>query len=311
MNTTGHRGRLLPEKSGFIFALGFVFAIYIAFILVYLMLAGGSSFLYFQYSYIVVGVLTVATIGFLFYAARRKQVAAFYMIFTIIGVIILVFSTIVTAPHVTSESYSYGGQPLIDPINFTQTFPGSYNVTDPFRAVPARLYMNFSILRIRVFSNGSGVLKLLESRSSGMGGTQTVVLSMRVWNVSQMSPVTWLDYFWTPTGPYDENVDYSHDSETYYYDGGPSLALAFENQESSPVTIQCHLDAYAAQLNGDIEVSTPLPVINSGFAYLGISFIAAAVLIEFGAWIRKTLPAWLIARSSKQAPVVGEEQGYI
>ena len=69
------------------------------------------------------------------------------------------------------------------------------------------------------------------------------------------------------------------------------MSLSFENLENPPITIQCQLDTYAPQLSGSRKVSTALPIIDSGFAYLGIGFLAAAAVIESGAWLRKKQPA--------------------
>ena len=278
----------VPKESGFIFALGFVLAIYFAFIFAYILLTGVLGVVYSLFGYILVGVLATVTSVFLYVAARRRQVAAFYIMFTVIGALILTSSTLITAPHTVKESYSYGGFPVVATDNFTRTFASYFNTSDS-GPLYRYLFLNFSILRIRVFSTGACLMKLSVSSETGLPGDYTVLLSANLWNMSNYSPsALWADYYWTPSGPYVERIGETYPPSNYiyyYYDRG--LSLTFENLENSTITINCQLDTYAPQISGENSVTNRIPIIDSNYAYLGIGFLVAAVMIESGALLRR------------------------
>ena len=275
----------VPKESGLVFELGFVLAIYFAFIFTYFLFIGAFRFVYYQFGYIVVGVLATIISVYLYRAARRKQIAPFYVIFTIVGVTILAASTVIASPHVTTESYSYGGLPSTSTFDLTRTFASYYNTSDEFGPLYTRLFLNFSILRIRVFTTGAFVLKMSEFIFYQTYGNYTLVLSERVGNMSR-SGLKFKDYYWTPNGPMIEYPDGStFPLHPHLYEN--SLSFEFENLENSPITVHCQVDTYPPEITEQREVTNYRPVIDSSYVYVGFGFLAAAVVIESGALARK------------------------
>ena len=232
----------MPKESGLVFELGFVLAIYFAFIFTYFLFIGAFRFVYYQFGYIVVGVLATIISVYLYRAARRKQIAPFYIIFTIVGVTILAASTVIASPHVTTESYSYGGLSSTSTFDLTRTFASYYNTSDEFGPLYTRLFLNFSILRIRVFTTGAFVLKMSEFPFyQPYGGNYTLVLSERVRNMSE-SGWKFVDYFWIPNGPiieYGEELDWrTVPSPTYEYKNGYPSSLRTSRTRRLPFTVR-------------------------------------------------------------------------
>jgi hypothetical protein len=278
----------VPKEGGFYFELGFVLAIYLAFIFVYFWAEGMFGFVVYQFSYVMIGILAALISAFLYVSGRRKQIAAFYIIFTVIGATFLVLSTLVTTPYVTTKRYSLGGQSVVGPINFTETFASHFNTTDSFHPWDMYLFMNFSMLRIRVFCTGKCILELVQSPSQSYEGPYTVVFSTVLWNMSNVSPTEPADFYWTPSGPYHETPGEVYPPSSYgHYLYDYWFSLSFENLENSSITVQGQLDTYLPLITGDEQVSTNLPIIDRNYSFLGIGFLVAAVAIEFGAWVRK------------------------
>jgi len=93
----------------FVFQLGFVLAIYFAFLFVILLFSGTLGFILSELFAIavIVSVLVSITV-FVFYRAYvRSQVFAFFIGFTIIGLMLFSLSTVVALPYTVKESYTY------------------------------------------------------------------------------------------------------------------------------------------------------------------------------------------------------------
>jgi hypothetical protein len=91
------------KDPGFIFELGFVLAIYFAFIFVYLLFS--RVFTVVVIEYLIIAILVSATV-FLFYRAyARRQIFVFFICFTVIGVLLFSLSTVVALPYTEEESY--------------------------------------------------------------------------------------------------------------------------------------------------------------------------------------------------------------
>ena len=97
------------KDPGFIFELGFVLAIYFAFIFVYWLFSGVFGFVLTDYFAIAVVMTVIVSITvFVFYRAYvRREVFAFFIGFTVIGMLLFSLSTVITLPITTTESHTY------------------------------------------------------------------------------------------------------------------------------------------------------------------------------------------------------------
>lgn len=266
------------RDASLIFELGFVLAIYAAFILPYLLFKGVFNTVFLQY--IAISTLTSATVLLLYAAYTKKQVMTFVLVFTIIGVLLFSMSTIITQSYITTETYpstyssNWGNNTVtLGPLESENISIIQYPAyMFPLNANGTQLQFTFSnngSVRFMLYYTGEEDEQLALNESFGSGG----------WPIG----FNWFNIYWTPIGPIDEFDSQPISREGYYH----QISVGLQNLENSPEQVNLNITYFDFTNTAQQNITNYHPVIDYRYGYLGMGLIIAAMTIELGTWKRR------------------------
>jgi hypothetical protein len=270
------------RDAGFIFELGFVFAIYFAFIFVYLLFS--RVFTVFA-EYLVIAVLVSVTV-FLFYRAYlRRQVFAFFIGFTVIGLLLFSLSTVVALPHTATESYAHTASRNFYNNTITLNPYESKNISS--RAFAhyydfVTLWTNGTVVQLRFSNNIAMRIKLyftiLDFSDKERLGLEHSHGAMHKDSLGEQ----WVNVYWAPMGPLYERPPWGYNPEYRDY----LIRVVLENLDDSNGAVLLNVDYFNFLATSTRFVTRYRSAIDPHFGYFGAGLIVAAVTIEFWAWHR-------------------------
>jgi hypothetical protein len=218
--------------------------------------------------------ITVAAY-YLYMGVRKKNWVVVSIICTIIGVLLLTFSTVGAVPYEKIRTYPIQSTTSV----FNETFSMGPNETRSFDADEVFMGSNQSVIQIRIMTSAfqfSGQLSV-----ANQWNTPMPVLNFTV-PVGGYGPYgTHYSFYWTPSGPFEDNPLYSSDWSPVDH-----LTVTFHNLDNSSVRVQMQTDIFD-KTSGEVDTLTYHPLIDFQFIYAGLCIIGIALIPEGYAVLRK------------------------
>lgn len=231
-----------------------------------------------------------------FGARITRHVEVFFVILTLIGTVLLVLSTLVTTSCQTVEQYSYvrldmswGPWNLTLGPNEIRQLPNAIQVPDSSVHYETDTWVNHTVLQMKISRSASTRLQLFEvDIGYPQNPTTKVLLNESMGGDASVSD-EYLYYEWTPPGPALEVS-----GSTSPLDGNPFFEplyfyLILENLGSTDNNVRLEMVQLFNGAIGQRTVTVYRPVIDAGYAYIGLVFIFAVVVLELASWAAKRL----------------------
>lgn len=231
------------------------------------------------------------------FGARIKgHVELFFVILTLIGVGLLALSTLVTTSHQILEQYSYvrldytwGPWNLTLGPNETRQLPYSIQVPDPSAHYDIETWINHTVLQMKISRSAPTRLQLFKVDTGYPQNPTTKLLLNESMGGDPGTFDEYLYYEWTPPGPALEVS-----SSALTPDGHPFFEplyfyLTLENLGSTDNHVRLEMVQLFNGAIGQRAVTDYEPVLDAGYAYGGLVFILAAVVLESASWTAKRL----------------------
>lgn len=217
--------------------------------------------------------------SFSFRAALGRNVELFFVSLTLVGMVFLALSTVVKTAYLVEEDYSYVRH---EGTWYNLTLTLGPNETFQSGDWGIELWVNHTILQIRISRSGPlrfQFYKLVEVpvvKSELLFGDQ-------IGGFPESFGKDWLYYEWTSPGPVLESNQNPLSVERDYF----RMYFTLENLGVSDTDVHFQVDSYFTDATGKKQVTDYKPIIDQSYAYLGLGFVAAALVLESVSWLAK------------------------
>lgn len=223
---------------------------------------------------VAVGLSAVFVVYTMYASLRKRQWTVFAIIAIIVGVLILTSSTLAIVPYSTAWTYQtqYSSNILNETASIRPNETLSYNSQRLFYPIT----LNSSRFQVRISSDSNNLTMLLYATDEykweiGQRPEPVMNITMPYGDFGYQ----WLSFYWVPLGTLIDSGPYQKFDST----GIDFVVVNLTNLDSSTASVCVQLDMFYI---GDAQrVTTDYhPLLNTGFASVGMSLVAVAVVVE-------------------------------
>jgi hypothetical protein len=222
---------------------------------------------------VAVGLSAVFVVYTIYASLRKRQWTVFAIIAIIVGVLILTSSTLAIVPY--STAWTYQTQYSSSILNETASIRPKETLNYSQRLFYS-LTLNSSRFQVRISSDSNNLTMLLYATDDykweiGQRPEPVMNITMPYGGFGYR----WLSFYWVPLGTLIDSGPY----QKFDLTGIDFVVVNLTNLDSSTASVSIQLDMFYI---GDAQrVTTDYrPLLNAGFASVGMGLVAVAVVVE-------------------------------